>query len=211
MSSYETWRTIMYEKNNMDARIRHTITWTYEAIIVLLKDYRYEDITVSDVIKKAGISRATFYRHFKSKEEVVKVAVDMFFSSFDTELQRYYKNNQEEDELYLIQHFFERIGKENHLVHLVIKANLQGLMIEGIRKIIYTQKEEFYGLIKTDKTTEEYTIDLVALSAWGLIARWMKNGQKESTKELSHIYVSSFKHIYLALFEGSEVLKGGDL
>lgn len=191
----------MFEKSKIDARIRHTISWTYEALVTLLKHRKYEEITVSDVIKKAGISRATFYRHFKSKEDVVKVNVAIFFESFDQDLQSFIQHQNEEDEIFLIHHFFKMIGEEYELVNLVIKANLEGTMIDGIRTIINGQKQQFYQLIPTDTVSEEYTIDLVALSAWGLIARWMKNGCKESTKELSRIYIVSFKHIYMALFE----------
>jgi len=198
----------MFEKNKIDARIKHTIAWTYEAMIQLLKDHKYEDITVSDVIHKSGVSRATFYRHFKSKEDVVRVNVAMFFEGFDEDIKRFFKNSFEEDEIFLINHFFQKVGEESHLINLVMNANLEGVMIDGIRNIINVQKEQFYGFNTNNKTTEEYTIDLVALSAWGLIARWMKNGRKESTKELSKIYIASFKHIYIALFEGKDVLRG---
>lgn len=201
----------MFEKNKIDARIRHTIAWTYEAMIQLLKDQKYEDITVTDVINKSGVSRATFYRHFKSKEDVVRVNVAIFFDRFDEDVKRFFKKSYEEDEIFLINRFFQKVGEESHLVNLVMNANLDGVMIDGIRNIINIQKEKFYGLIPTNKPTEEYTIDLVALSAWGLIARWMKNGCKESTKELSKIYIESFRHIYIALFEGKDVLKGATL
>ena len=201
----------MFENSKMDVRIKHTISWTYEAMIKLLKNHQYGDITVSDVIKKAGISRATFYRHFKSKEDVIRINIDMFFRSFNENIIAYTKQNGEEDEIFLINQFFAQIGQENQLVHLVIQANLEGVMIDGIRNIINTQKEQFYKLVEANKTTEEYTIDLVALSAWGLIARWMKNGQKESTNELSKIYIASFKHIYIALFQGKDYLEGAKL
>lgn len=198
----------MFENTNMDLRIQHTIAWTYEALLALLKKHGFNDITVSKIIEKAGISRATFYRHFKSKEDIIRVKTSLFFSSFEEEIASYYMKFDEEDEIFLIHHFFQKIGEESKLVHLVMEANLEGIMIDGIRNIINTQKDQFYSLIPSDDKTEEYTIDLVALSAWGLIARWMKNGQKESTKELSKIYIGSFKHIYIALFEGKDELKG---
>lgn len=198
----------MFEKSKIDARIRHTIAWTYEAMIQLLKHRKYEDITVTDIIHKSGVSRATFYRHFKSKEDVVRVNVAIFFERFNEDIKSYFKKSYEEDEIFLINHFFQQVGEESHLVNLVMNANLDSMMIEGIRNIINIQKEKFYHLIPTNKANEEYTIDLVALSAWGLIARWMKNGCKESAKELSSIYIESFKHIYIALFEGKDVLKG---
>jgi|GEM_PF-935074 AcrR family transcriptional regulator len=201
----------MFEKSNLDARIKHTISWTYEAMIQLLKNHKYGDITVSDVINKAGISRATFYRHFKSKEDVVRMIVELFFTSFSDDIETYYQQNKEEDEIFLINHFFTKIGHESQLIYLVIEANLEGVMIDGIRNVINAQKKQFYELVPSNKSTEEYTIDLVALSAWGLIARWMKNGRKESTRDLSKIYIASFEQIYIALFKGKDFLRGAKL
>ena len=36
----------------------------------LLKEHRFEDISVSDIVKACGISRATFYRYFQDKYDL---------------------------------------------------------------------------------------------------------------------------------------------
>jgi len=198
----------MFDNDHIDQRIQHTILWTYEALHALLKKEDFHDITVSEIIKKAGISRATFYRHFKSKEDIIRVSVRLFFSFFHHEIEGFYRHQREEDEIFLIQQFFKHVGERRALVDMVIEANLEGLMIEGIRGIIHTQKDQFYSLIPRNPAIEDYTIDLVALSAWGLIARWMRNGQKETTRDLSKIYIESFKQVYIALFKGKEELGG---
>lgn len=41
------------------------------ALLDLLKDHRFDDITVQDVIEKAHVSRSTFYRHFEDKYELM--------------------------------------------------------------------------------------------------------------------------------------------
>ena len=47
---------------------RHYIV---EALFRLMNEYEYEKIAVTDIAKKAGVGRATFYRYFKSKEDVI--------------------------------------------------------------------------------------------------------------------------------------------
>lgn len=46
------------------------IAWT------LFAEHGFDDVTVTEVAEKAGISRATFFRYFKSKEEAVFLALD---------------------------------------------------------------------------------------------------------------------------------------
>lgn len=43
-----------------------------DALLELLKTIPYPDITICQITKKAGVNRSTYYRHFTSKESVVK-------------------------------------------------------------------------------------------------------------------------------------------
>jgi AcrR family transcriptional regulator len=42
-----------------------------EALFRRMKKISYNKISVSDIIKKAGVSRQTFYRHYKNKDDVI--------------------------------------------------------------------------------------------------------------------------------------------
>ena len=49
----------------------YTRHYIVEALFRLMNEYEYEKIAVTDIAKKAGVGRATFYRYFKSKEDVI--------------------------------------------------------------------------------------------------------------------------------------------
>lgn len=42
-----------------------------QALFKLMAEYEYGKISVIDIVNKAGVSRATFYRNFKKKEDVI--------------------------------------------------------------------------------------------------------------------------------------------
>jgi AcrR family transcriptional regulator len=50
----------------------HSKDYLIDAFFLLLKDHDYYAIDVTGISKKAGVSRATFYRIFQSKEEIIK-------------------------------------------------------------------------------------------------------------------------------------------
>lgn len=52
---------------------RHTPTKTYlkQALINLLTEKSFEAITVSDLTKKAGVNRGTFYLHYRDKHDMM--------------------------------------------------------------------------------------------------------------------------------------------
>ncbi|MDE5856190.1 MAG: TetR/AcrR family transcriptional regulator, partial [Anaeroplasmataceae bacterium] len=42
-----------------------------KALFILLEQKPLSDITVKELVKKAGVARASFYRNFKTKEDVI--------------------------------------------------------------------------------------------------------------------------------------------
>lgn len=51
----------------MDVRVRKTYQLLFEALKELLKEKSFEDLSVLEICDKAGIHRATFYKHFVDK------------------------------------------------------------------------------------------------------------------------------------------------
>lgn len=62
--------------NELDERYSTAEEAIYEAFFLLLKEKDMEKITVSDVIKKAGIVRSTFYNHYENIPALVEAAED---------------------------------------------------------------------------------------------------------------------------------------
>lgn len=56
--------------------MRRTRRRLKEALLALLAEKRYDEITVRDLCGRADVGRSTFYAHFESKE-------DLLFSGFD--------------------------------------------------------------------------------------------------------------------------------
>jgi len=53
-----------------DRRSQRTRRQLSQALVDLIKVKRFDDITVQNVIDRAGVGRSTFYSHFRDKEDV---------------------------------------------------------------------------------------------------------------------------------------------
>ena len=71
----------MTELNNDDI-VRMKIA---NALVNLMLDRDYKSVSITEIAKEAGISRATFYRHFSSK-------VDVLYYCFDNIVLRFYRS-----------------------------------------------------------------------------------------------------------------------
>lgn len=55
-----------------DERVRRTLALIDAAFVELLRHRGYAGIHVSDITKKAGVGRATFYAHYSSKDDLLR-------------------------------------------------------------------------------------------------------------------------------------------
>jgi AcrR family transcriptional regulator len=58
-----------------DARVARTRQQIDQAFVALLFHRSYRSLRVSDITRKAGVGRATFYAHFRSKDELLRSQV----------------------------------------------------------------------------------------------------------------------------------------
>src|SRR5690242_5877298 len=53
-----------------DRRPERTRAQLHQALLALVVERRYEEITVQDILDRANIGRSTFYVHFRDKDEL---------------------------------------------------------------------------------------------------------------------------------------------
>jgi len=61
----------MSHEEQIDLRIRRTHKFLQEAMIELITEKGFDAITVGDIAERAMINRATFYRHYQDKYDLV--------------------------------------------------------------------------------------------------------------------------------------------
>jgi AcrR family transcriptional regulator len=61
-----------------DRRIQRTRRLLLDALLALVQQRGFDDVTVQDVIDRANVGRATFYAHFDDKEDLLVQAMDPF-------------------------------------------------------------------------------------------------------------------------------------
>jgi len=61
-----------------DRRIKRTRRSLSEALMSLIQEKRFDDITVQNVIDRADVGRSTFYSHFRDKEDLFQQDWEQF-------------------------------------------------------------------------------------------------------------------------------------
>lgn len=63
------------ESSTEDRRVLRSRQALVDAFRALVVETPYDDITVGDVIEKAGVGRSTFYEHYQNKDDLLRASV----------------------------------------------------------------------------------------------------------------------------------------
>ncbi len=72
----------------LDRRVKRTRDVLGDALITLMHEKAFDDITVQDVLDLAGVSRSTFYAHYRDKDDLFLSDADEFFEHMANVLTR---------------------------------------------------------------------------------------------------------------------------
>ena len=69
-----------------DPRVARTTHALGSALIELIQERRYDAITVQQIIDRAGVGRATFYAHYRNKDDALHSSYEGVFTFFESML-----------------------------------------------------------------------------------------------------------------------------
>lgn len=143
-----------------------------DGLLELMGEKPFEEITVSDIVRRAEVGRASFYRHFDSKEAVVRHHLSRLLKEWGREFEAIGK--PEELGPSLLRHFY---GHRNFYL-LLYHCGMSHYLLEAIR-----------GAMELDSKSEQeaYPLSWFAGGLYGLVDEWMRRGMVTPPDELGAI------------------------
>ena len=96
----------------IDRRVRSTRERLGDALVALIQEKRFDEITVQEVLRRAGVGRSTFYAHYSDKQ-------DLFLGEIDQGLGRMAMHvvdaREASDRVAPVREFFAHVGEMRHL------------------------------------------------------------------------------------------------
>lgn len=167
-------------------RSRHMII---NALLELMSEKSFSDISISEIMKRADLVRRTFYAHYKTKEDVLVSHIDELISESIKDVVISVKSCN--GTLALI---YFRLWHNNKDLVLLLKNNNQLLQLKVFEKYIALLDENFdtFSNMGFSGKSEKYAPNFYAGAMWNLIDIWVDNGMNESAEELSDIFSELF-------------------
>lgn len=157
----------MNKKQELNVFIRECIT---TALLQKLETQSLEDIAITELVKEAGVSRVSFYRNFKSKQEVLEKHLVVLIEEWGRDFE------EKGDPTYLSESLLIHFYKYREFYLMLYKQKLSNLIYENIR---YACKLE-----ESQNNIERYAKSMVAGTIFGWLDEWARQGMKETPQEI---------------------------
>ncbi len=131
-----------------------------KALLAVMEQYDFREITVTQLAQEAGLSRKTFYRLFKGKEELLRILFENLYREFLTQIEtrrlRHYWD--------VVQCYFDFCEERRELLSLLKRNNLLAPLFEGS----YQHAFEVFASVRTRETADRYSPLLPYLLAYSV-------------------------------------------
>lgn len=153
-----------------------------KALLELMERKAYHSISIKELAEYAGLDRKTFYRNFKSKEDVLYLRLHKLCQLYRKELEKLPQFT-----LYSITKAYFLICKQDADFFMLLKKNdLLPLALMKFDEYL----AELITLFLDDpayRRKSQYEIYYQAGGFWNVTIRWLEGGAKESPEEMAQI------------------------
>ena len=157
-------------------RNAYVIEHITDALVKLLRDKPMRDISICELCDLAGIGRASFYRNFESKEDILRAYIQTLFQEWaDKDGENEQKSLDE-----LLYAMFAHFENHRDFYELLHKRNLIYLLKDVII--------ELCGPKPAHAKVEAYARAYVAYALYGWIEVWFQRGMKETAEEIANMF-----------------------
>lgn len=188
--------TQMNEKT-MDKRVYKTLTKIEKSMVTLLNVKSYDDISIKDICDESGISRGTFYQHYRDKYD--------FLFQYQKAMMKKGKRRltqiQYEERRQFFEHELNFWINEGELLLLLLRDNDAYIVHQAIKKNLQQNIEvRLVPIMNTQALTNKekyFLIIFMSNAVFGVLQDWVQRGRQESPKEISLMIDKVFNTVFV--------------
>lgn len=184
-------------EETMDKRVYKTLTKIEKSMVTLLNVKSYDDISIKDICDESGISRGTFYQHYRDKDD--------FLFQYQKAMMKKGKRRltqiQFEERRQFFEHALNFWINEGELLLLLLEDNGAYIVHQAIKKNLQQNIEvRLVPIMNTQALTNKekyFLIIFMSNAVFGVLQDWVQRGRKESPKEISLMIDKVFNTVFV--------------
>jgi AcrR family transcriptional regulator len=183
----------------LDRRVRRTRRRLRDALIELILEKGYDNITIQEITDRADLSRATFYLHYEGgKDELLAISLEEMFDELVESVQDlvYQQSLEATDQNPPSLLAFKHVAEYHQLYRSLLgDKGVTSVIYRTLNYIARISLKQLEGL-KAERQLDNTPIPLEvaaqhsAGSLFSMVSWWLENDMPYSPEEMAHIYHS---------------------
>lgn len=179
------------KRKKVDRRILRTRALLRDALMRLIIEKGYDNITIQDITDEANVARTTFYLHFGDKDELLFTTMrdmyDELYAAANRERPGSWLSNNIDD---CIADDFEHVSDYGDFYHVMLSERGSAAFLTQVRRYLAESiiSDTFKHFVPDDvKPNLPHGMMAYAMAGAeiGVIKWWLDNGMQQSPREVA--------------------------
>jgi len=180
----------MSNKNeSIDRRIVKSKKALRDAMLSLMRQKDFKEISITDIVKLADLNRGTFYKHYQYKEDILNEIVDDVITDLIASYREPYKNKDTFEVSNLSSSaikVFDHVNKYSNFYTLIVNSNVltgfQNKICDVLRSL---SLQDLIDYSSNPNFNRELAASYHSYAIFGMVIEWINGGFKYSPSYMS--------------------------
>ena len=190
------------EPEKKDRRTRKTRQLLRDTLLALLKEKRYEEISVQDIIARADVARSTFYVHYVDKDDLLTGSHGIFAENLGEQM---LAHAGESGSAFSSRTWFYHIQAQGDILKVIAKDSAMELAMKTLHGIIHDSVQkgmQAHAPIKNASVPLPLIVDYLTDTLMTLIKWWFKDGMRYTPEQMDEMFQQLVMPGVLAVLKG---------
>lgn len=179
--------------STIDRRALRTRTALHRALIGLIVERDYDEISIGDITDAADVGRSTFYAHFTDKDDLLRSGLGHLRGHlFDAHASAAAGEGAASSTLWFSRFMTEHLKEQHQLYRALMRGRAGPIIIDKIKELLselvraeLTSRE---GVSGARAAPPEIAVRFVVGAYMSVVTWWLDRGARETPKEIDQAF-----------------------
>ena len=172
-----------------DRRVQRTRQLLERALLELIEEYNYEDITVQQITDRANMGRATFYLHYRDKEQLLLTTLQKLQEDLAQRLEPLYPPDLLTEKQTVSEKVFEHVARYRQLYQVLLSERGAALAKNRLMAYMTQQAEHFVvnpllAVVGEPAVPPSFLATYLSGTLYTAIIWWLDHPQQKTPQEM---------------------------
>ncbi len=175
-----------------DRRVQRTRPLLERALLELIEEQDYESITIQQITDRANMGRATFYLHYRNKEQLLLETVQKLQKELTQQLQPLSPQDLLSEGQTLSEKIFQHVAHYRHLYRVLLSERGAAIAKNRLMADLTQQAEHFavnplLQMVDKPAVSANFLASYLSGTIYAAITWWLDHQQQKTPEEMGSL------------------------